>query len=233
MRTPISALMSGLVLAACATNRFSGPAMPADLAPVTEAQVAEWVRSTVPDSSEMVRFRASVLRDGATGRVRGAAWIVLPDSLRFDFRGPLGSGNGAAAVVGDSALWAEPQEEVNKLVPSYPLLWAMLGRVRPPPAGSSLRGFEAEGVRAWQSVLGVDTVDYLLVTGARSELVADVRQGDTRIGRVHTTFDAEGRLLKSRLDIPSGPARISLDFSGHQVINSVPDTLWLRPTNAP
>jgi hypothetical protein len=50
---------------------------------------------------------------------------------------------------------------------------------------------------------------------------------------VHTTFDPEGRLLKSRLDIPSGPARITLDFSGHRTIAGIPDSLWLRPVDAP
>jgi hypothetical protein len=233
MRSPTVALLCGLTVSACASNRFPGPPMPIGMAPVSEAQVGEWIDATRPDTGQLVRFRARVLREGTSGWVRGVAWIAPPDSLRFDFRGPLGSGNGAAAVVGDSALWAEPEEEVQKLVPSYPLLWAMLGQVRHPPAGATLRGFEDDRVRAWQSVLGIDTVDYLFVSGERREMVADVRQGATRIGRVHTTFDPEGRLLKSRLDIPSGPARITLDFSGHRTIAGIPDSLWQRPVDAP
>ncbi len=33
---------------------------------------------------------------------RGTARIVPPDSLRFDYAGPLGFGSGAAVVIGDS-----------------------------------------------------------------------------------------------------------------------------------
>ena len=54
------------------------------------------------------------------------------DSLRFDFAGPLGAGRGAAFVVGDSLQWVQGEEGLQKLVPSYPLLWAIMGLPRLP-----------------------------------------------------------------------------------------------------
>ena len=43
------------------------------------------------------------------------ARLALPDSVRFDVVGPLGSGRAAAFVIGDSSIWADPEEDVKKL----------------------------------------------------------------------------------------------------------------------
>ena len=67
---------------------------------------------------------------------RGSARIAPPDSLRFDVAGPFGSGAASAAVVGERPLWAEPPDAIDKLVPNYPLMWAMFGVARLPADGA-------------------------------------------------------------------------------------------------
>ena len=68
----------------------------------------------------------------------GSARVAPPDSLRFDVAGPFGAGAAAAAVIGDQPLWAEPPDAVKKLVPNYPLMWAMFGIARQPEARNQL-----------------------------------------------------------------------------------------------
>lgn len=180
-----------------------------------------------------MRFSWRFLDEKGTASGRGSAQIAPPDSLRFDFRGPLGSGRGAAAVVGDSALWAEPEDQVQRLVPSYPILWAILGQGRYPLAGDQVSGLETERVRAWRYVNGVDTVDYVLTLAGKRQLVADVREGPRRIGRVVTTFDADGWPLTARLDVPSGPARLDLTFTERTRMDAIPSDRWIAPVDAP
>ena len=103
--------------------------------------------------------------------------MIHGDSLRADFRLPLGAGSGALALVGDRGLWAEPEEEVRKLIPNYPLLWALIGQARPPEDRDVVQAYADERMMAWQYVQGADTTNYILTRGAARELVADVRAG--------------------------------------------------------
>lgn len=231
MRTFSPLLAVALATGGCSVNRVSGPPMPTALAPVSADQVRTWVAESSVDAGQMVRIRWSFLEEGATAKGRGTAWLIPPDSLRFDFRGPLGSGSGAAVVVGDQEQWSEPEEEFRKLVPKFSLLWAILGSARPPVNGADLTGLDDGRLAAWRSVNGADTVDYVWVRSPARELVADVRDASGPIGRVHTRFDAEGMLQSARLDIPARPARLELEFYGHRSVSTIADSLWLRPTD--
>lgn len=231
MRFPLL-LLAAVALIGCAGG-MPGPVVPKGHAAMPAASVSPWVASTEHEGSVQLRFSWQFLDEKGAARGRGAAQIAAPDSLRFDFRGPLGSGAGAAAVVGDSALWAEPEDQVQKLVPSYPILWAILGRARYPLAGDAVSGLEDARVRAWRYVNGIDTVDYVLTRTGTRQLVADVRQGGKRIGRVLTTFDADGWPSKARLDVPSGPARLDLTFTERTALDSIPRDRWVAPADAP
>ncbi len=220
-----------LLLVACGGT--PGRIAPAGLAPVTEAQVTAWSAATHPEGNQELRFRFVFTdRRSAAAKGQGSASIAAQDSLRFDFRGPLGQGRGAAVVVRDSAIWAQPQDQVDKLVPSYPLLWAMLGRALPPVGGSDFRGLSDERVTAWRYILGADTVDYVRSRVGTQELRAEVRQGGKRLGVVITTFDANGHPIKSRLDIPSGPARLELNFTRVTKPTQFPADLWDAPRDS-
>lgn len=226
--------LSGLAVAASAcAGALPGPAVPTGHAPLPSGEVSAWVASTATPARARLRFSWQFLKEDGNASGRGAAQIAPPDSLRFDFRGPLGSGRSAAAVIGDSALWAEPEDRVQELVPSYPILWALLGQARGPAGGDVVTGIEDPRVRAWRYVQGADTVDYVLTKGTPRQLVADVRQGGRRLGRVVTTYDADGWPRTARLDVPSGPARLNLTFTERDRLDSIPRDQWVRPVDAP
>lgn len=213
MRLSCALLLPGLLLTAC-SGTLPGPVVPVALRPVSSAQVEAWVAQTRLTERRLTRFSWLFQneRQEAVGG-KGAAQIAIPDSLRFDFRGALGAGRGAAVVIGDTALWAQPEDQVQKLVPNYPLLWAMFGVARGPHVGDELSGIDNAQLTAWRYVNGTDTVEYVRSKGKPMQLVADVRRGPERIGRVVTTFDDQGRPTKARLDVPTRPVRLTLTFT--------------------
>ena len=222
MRFPVVAFAA--LLAACTGAPV--PLAPVGMMPVTAEQVSDWVRATLPGRPTAIQYGAVFIdQHSATSKGRGTISILPVDSLRFDFTGPLGMGRSAAAVVGDSALWAEPKEDVEKLVPSYPLLWAMVGVARPPGVGADLRGLQRGEVTAWQ-YLGSDTVTYLR---SSRELRVEVRRNGRVFGRVTTTFGADGVLSRSRLEVTSPQARLDITFRKVLSVNGFTKGIWDAP----
>src|SRR5215210_3463969 len=126
------ALAAYLALSLAGCRGAPGALVPLGAAPVSRAQVAQWVGATVPPEHRLHRFKWLFQDERSSAGGRGSARIAPPDSMRFDVAGPFGSGAASAAVVGDEPLWAEPPDAVKKLVPNYPLMWAMFGVARPP-----------------------------------------------------------------------------------------------------
>jgi hypothetical protein len=121
----------------------------------------------------------------------------------------------------------EPPDAVAKLVPNFPLMWAMFGIARMPPDGAALRGLSNGSVTAWQYASASDTVEYVRTAGNPGSFVAQVRQAGELIGRAETTLGPDGIPLKSRLTVPSAPARLDLTFSSTTKASFAPD-IW-RP----
>ncbi len=203
--------------------------MPTGLAPATAAEAVRWVGSSRPADNRDLRFRWKFQDERGSAGGRGRARLALPDSLRFDVVGPLGAGRAAALVTGDTAMWAEPEEDVRKFVPNYPLFWAMLGIARPPIPGSSVRRFADGTIAAWQFAAGGDTVEYVREIGASDRLIAEVRQNGRRLGRVETKFGPDGLPASSRLVVQNRPAKLDLTFyQNTKAAQFAPDT-WIRP----
>src|SRR5437870_4385361 len=139
-----------LALASVGCRAAPGPLVPEGAGAVTIEQVSTWVNATRPTEDRLHRFKWLFQDERSSAGGRGSARIAPPDSLRFDVAGPFGSGAASAAVVGDRALWAQPPDAVKKLVPNYPLMWAMFGVARRPEPGDSLRGVTDGRVVAWQ-----------------------------------------------------------------------------------
>ncbi len=213
-------------LAAC-TPRTPTALIPPEVGPATAGQVAEWVRSTQPTGYLMQRFKWQ-LRDerGAAGG-RGTLRFAAPDSVRLDVAGPFGAGRAAAVVVGDSARWTEPQDAIARLVPSYPLMWAMFGTAREPAPSDQLRGIQTPTSAAWQYVSGGDTTSYARIAGAPGHLLTEVRHGRTLVGRVDATLGPDGRPVSARLTVPSVPAQLDLTFSASTTPPVFAHDLWL------
>jgi hypothetical protein len=207
---PLLLAYLGLVGAAC--RSAPGPVLPAAAQPVSREQVAEWVASTIPSDSRLHRFKWLFVDERASAGGRGSARVVPPDSLRFDVAGPFGSGAASAVVIGDHAVWTDPPDAIAKLVPNYPLMWAMFGVAMMPAEGVELRGLSQDSVTIWQYAGPTDTVQYARSAGDPVRFFAEVRHAGKLIGRAETTLKPDGAPIKSRLTVPSAPAKLDLTF---------------------
>jgi hypothetical protein len=208
----------GLLLASC-RPAAPGAVVPADVAPVSAADVQGWVGATVPRESRLHRFKWLYLSEerGRPSSVggRGSARIAPPDSLRFDAAAQFDAQTIAAVVIGDQPLWAEPPDSLDKLVPNYPLLWAMFGIARGPGDGAELRGLADSRAATWRYATGADTVDYRYTRdpdGRPSVLTVEVRRAGRVVGRAETKLGPDGVPLKARLVVPSAPAKLDITF---------------------
>jgi hypothetical protein len=217
-------LYLGVLSAGC--HSAPGPLVPVAAEEVSGAEVAAWVSATTPSEHRLHRFKWLFRDERASAGGRGSARIAPPDSLRFDVAGPFGSGAASAVVVGDQSRWTEPPDAIAKLVPNYPLMWAMFGVARMPPPGAQLRGLSHGAVTSWQYAGATDTVEYVRTDGSPGSFVAEVRQAGSVIGRAETTIGPDGLPLKSRLTVPSAPARLDLTFLSTTTASFAPDT-WL------
>src|SRR5882672_410780 len=109
-----------ILLAGC--RNAPGLVVPIDATAVSVEQVSGWVKATGPQGHRIYQFKWLFRNDRSSAGGVGRARIAEPDTLRFDARGPLGSGRMAAVVIGDQKLWAIPEDQVAQFVPDYPLL---------------------------------------------------------------------------------------------------------------
>jgi hypothetical protein len=222
-RVPVIAYL-GLLGLGC--RSAPGAVLPVAAQPVSQGQVAEWVASTLPADHELHRFKWLFKDERASAGGLGSARIAAPDSLRFDVAGPFGSGAASAVVVGERALWVQPPDAIAKMIPNYPLMWAMFGVARMPEDGVQLRGLMKDGTTAWQYAGSSDTVEYARTEGNPVRFVTEVRQNDRVLGRVEAELQPDGTPLKSRLTVPNAPAQLDLTFLSTKQASFAPD-IWL------
>jgi len=202
---------------------------PSGFVPGEAGAAAEWARSTLPDGARDIRFRWQFRDDKGAAGGRGRIRLAVPDSARLDVQGPLGTGRAAALVAGDTAVWAQPEDDVKRLVPNYPLFWALLGVVRAPANGAAvLRSADPELI-AWRYHRGPDTLDYVWMAGTPDRLIAQVREGGRQVGTVETVFGPDGQPVSARLIVPDAPARLDITFSSIQKATSFDPDTWTPP----
>lgn len=202
---------------------------PAVLPAVSRSVATEWALATVPEGHHVLRFRW-LFNDGqASVGGMGTARIAGPDSMRFDIAGPLGIGNAAAAVVGDAPLWVAPPDIIARLIPSYPLMWALFGVIRPPPPGAVVRGAVTEAGTALDWAQGGDTVRYLRHQSSIGSLEARWQRAGVVMGVVETRLDARGTPVSARLTVPSVPARLDLTIVADSAAAAFPAATWAAP----
>lgn len=217
----------GLGLAGC---RSAPPVLvPPQVEAARPEQVAGWVAATTPARGALHRFSWLYVDEQASKGGRGSARIAAPDTLRFDFAGSLGIGKGSALVVGDSARWVVPERSVEDLVPSFPLLWALVGVAMAPRDGARLAGLAEEGRVAWRYAEGSDTVEYLRQAGSPVTFSAEVRRAGKVVGRTRVTIQPDGRPAKALLTVPSVPAKLEITFYATVATPAFPPETWARP----
>ena len=207
------------------------------VAPANRDSATLWTRTTLPRAAALIRFRWRYQDEQVKYAGRGTARIVPPDSLRFDYAGPLGFGSGAAVVIGDSVLWADPAKNFRSLVPAIPMLWAAFGMVRPPADDAAVFGAQlVDSVRqqrrvVWRFVQRDDTLDYVVThsAGRGSLLEAEWRQRGTVVARSRSQLDASAlspRPVSARVDFPEASGRFELTVVALDTAAIIPPALW-------
>ncbi len=220
----LSYILACALLAGCPPQ--VAPLVALALGPGDRSQALLWTRRTLPGRDTAIRFR---FRYGDRRRRwggRGTARVAPPDSLRFDYVGPLGLGAGAAVVVGDSAVWADPEENFRALVPAVRMLWAGLGVVRPPQPGASIASGEFPPRTIWRFVEGSDTLDYVATDGTPRTLEAEWRREGKVLARSRTELAGGAQPSKARIDFPEAAARFELTVVGVDTTVVFAPSLW-------
>jgi hypothetical protein len=221
---PVLLVYLASIVAGCRTE--PEPVVPVAAQPVSHSDVAGWVASTIPSHHQLYRFKWLLRDDRGSAGGRGSVRVAPPDSLRLDVAGPFGSGAASAVVVRDQAVWTEPADAISRLVPNYPLMWAMFGVARLPQGGVELRGLANGTTTAWQYAGATDTVQYARTSDEPGRFIAEVRQRGKLLGRAETTLAADGAPLKARLTVPSAPAQLDLTFLS-TTRDSFASEIWL------
>ncbi|MGH7530049.1 MAG: hypothetical protein ACREMN_06670 [Gemmatimonadales bacterium] len=233
-----------MLLAACRPPPLP-PLVPMPLVPASRDSAVAWTRATTPRTPTLIRFRWSYQDERVRYTGRGSARIAPPDSLRFDYVGPLGFGSGAAVLIADSVAWADPEQNFRSLVPAIPMLWAALGIVQPPAPDAAVftaTDSAAAGRRIWRFIRGGDTLSYVASTAAGSGaapggaaeraaatggwLDAEWRRSGQMLARGHCQLDAQGRPARARVDFPEGPARFELQVVAVDTAAVLAPAMW-------
>ena len=215
------------------------PLVPLPLAPVPWDSGVGWAVATVPARHTLIRFRWKYRDAGKSYAGRAAARVAPPDSLRIDYAGPFNWGAGAALVVGDTTVWADPEKNFRSLVPAVRMLWAGLGIVRPPAVGAAVFGLVgggpggpggpgADSVRIWRFVQGEDTLDYRLARGGTRVLEAEWRRQGKVVARSRAELDIRAMPASARIDFPEGPARFEFTVGAVDTTVVFDSATWRR-----
>ena len=231
MRPPIL-LAASFLVAGCA---MAIPALvtPAGLHPASDAEARAWAKSTVPTAWKRIHFSWRFHDFNTEQNTGGTGNLVItpPDSLFLSFRPALLASGGDAGVVGDSAIWAEPKDKVEQLVPSYHLLWAVVGIARPPGVGWSVE--TSQDVKAKSTAVrysrGSDTVQYVSVRSGRPNLQTTVVVGGKPLGVVVTLYDQYRNLISSHLTISGSTAQLAITFDSTVKQVRVDKDAWTAP----
>lgn len=218
------------------------PLVPLPLAPVPWDSGVVWAVATVPARHTLIRFRWKYRDAGKSYAGRAAVRVAPPDSLRIDYAGPFNWGAGAALVVGDTTVWADPEKNFRSLVPAVRMLWAGLGIVRPPAVGAAVFGLVgggpgapggsggpgADSVRIWRFVQGEDTLDYRLARGGTRVLEAEWRRQGKVVARSRAELDIRAMPASARIDFPEGPARFEFTVGAVDTTVVFDSATWRR-----
>jgi hypothetical protein len=207
-RIAVSYIAASALLLGC--PRSLPPLAPMPLAPAEWDSAVVWAAATVPRHHTLIRFRWKYRDAGKSYAGRAAVRVAPPDSLRIDYAGPFNWGAGAALVVGDTTVWADPEKNFRSLVPAVRMLWAGLGVVRPPTPGAAVFGIVlpgADSARIWRFVQREDTLDYRVARGGTAVLEAEWRQQGKVVARSRAELDVHAMPASARIDFPEGPAR--------------------------
>ena len=187
--------------------------------------VEAWIGDLTPPRPRLYHVRPWMFRNeqGSVGG-RAAIRIVPPDSMRFDYRGPLGR-SGNVAVVGDSALWMS-SEDLEGLVTYAPLFWTALGLPPVPPDTAALYSLVGDDFRAWRYILVEDTLDFVLEGSPADRLLGEIRRQGQVLAQARVELDAlTGFATESRIDFYN-VSRFEFTVESVDTLATFDETIW-------
>lgn len=204
------------------------PLSPDGMNRLTLGTVQSWLVDLAPQRA--ARYDVNWTYQTQQGAVRGQAALRVqpPDSMRFDYRGPFGRA-GASVVVNDDVVWAEPEEEVELLMPVVPLFWAALGIPRDPSPGAQIIGLETDTERRWRYGENGDTLDYVVTRVPPYRLQASMRRLRDVIGLVEVTYDDTRMPVEAMLTFPQTATRFMFDVTKVDTTVTLSPDIWDRP----
>jgi hypothetical protein len=222
------AVGAAVLLAGC-VGRIRSIA-PEYLAPIPADTAAAWAAAFAPAGP--LQFDLRWVFENREGRAAGRATarFAPPDTLRFDYRGPFGR-SGSALIVGDAAVWSEPEGDVDDLVPVAPVLWASLGVVLAPAEGAEFLGADTGERRAWRHVWGTHALDYIVVRGPAPRLLAELRDGTRILGVTEVVLagPAPAHPTSAVMRFPERRSTFSLTVRQVDTVAPYPADTWKRP----
>ena len=214
-------------LACALTACKPGALAPEALAPASPDSARRWALGTGPKHAAGIRFKWRYEDRKLNAAGRATARVAPPDSARLDYAATLGLSSGAGVVVGDSVIWADPDQDFRSFIRGVAVFWATMGVARPAPAGAVVTtgtvGSADRLRQAWRYATGSDTLTY--VAGRRA-LDVEWRNGSTVVATSHTDLDERGWPARAQVEFPEAGARFELTVVGIDTTVVVPPALW-------
>jgi hypothetical protein len=202
------------------------PLVPEPLARVPAESVAAWTGLRGPTRPTLLRFQWRYRDDDVGVRGRVTARVAPPDSVRVDWGAPFGA-HGAAVVIGDSLMWADPKKDFPESPPpAVVLIWTALGVIRPPTATMTVYGGRDSTQTVWRYVEGRDTIDFRLSAAEPRVLESEWRRDRRLMVHGRTVLGPAGFPQSVRIDVPERPARFELTFVAVDTTATIPPELW-------
>lgn len=221
-----SYIAAGAWMIACGAHPAS--LVPEPLSAAAAESVAEWTMLHGPTRPTTWRFKWRYRDDQVAGGGRVTARVAPPDSVRVDWATTFNIKTGAAVVIGDSLVWADPKRDFPATpLPAVQLIWTALGVMRLPGAATAVYGAHDSTQTVWRYVTGSDTVDFRLRHGDGPLTLESEWRRDAQVkARGHTVLGPTGQPQNVRIDVPERPARFELTFVAMDTTAAFPPALW-------
>jgi hypothetical protein len=217
----------GLGLVAC--NPGIRSIAPTGLGPVSQDSVDAWLAPYRPTGSLRYDLKWRFVNQKGSTAGRAAVRVAPPDTMRFDYRGPFGR-SGAAVIVGDSVLWAEPEKDTRDLLPAAPLFWAALGLPQPPPPTAALFGRAGRAAHAWRYAAARDTMDFVETGPGPARLLVEVRRDGRIVASLQLTLQSGTHSPReTRVRFPQDGSALIFTVEGIAHVAPFEPSTWRHP----
>jgi hypothetical protein len=214
-----------LVLAAAGCNRLPHIA-PATLPPLPADSVRAWVAGLTPSAPLHYSLRWRFRNQKGSAGGRAAVRVAPPDTLRFDYRGPFGKA-GSALLVHDSAIWSEPPDDVNQMIPAVPLFWAAIAHPMPPAPDDTIFGIATATQRVWRYANGTTVIDFVEELGSTPRLRAELRRNGRIVGQTDVRLDSTAtRPLEATMAFPADASQFAFTVEAIDTVAAFDSTTW-------